>query len=167
MREKGDSKFSQLNVLRILGARHRSLCGPRDSINNDNSCWTRKLGKFYDCMTFSMWYESSKIPSKIRKRDFHKDLLSKFYPLFIVTALSEQKVKGTVLGRTWKITSLSIFLSLILVPLVIYTLEFYILYLLDLQKSWHINLSLMSSLQQKYWRSAPSDRQVKQGHMKS
>lgn len=73
-REKSDSVFFQSNELYILGNRHRSFCDPRDSLNNDNNYWRWKVGKFHHYTTFPTWYESCKIPLKVRK--FHKDFRS-------------------------------------------------------------------------------------------
>ena len=52
-REKWLKIFSP-SVLSFLGTRHWSLCGLRDTLNNDSKYWRQKLRKFYDYTTFPM-----------------------------------------------------------------------------------------------------------------
>lgn len=114
-------RFFQSNALYILGNRHRSFCDPRDSLNNDNNYWRQKVGKFHRYTTFPMWYESCKIPLKVRK--FHKDFRSQIdslsyipFPLWLHWVnwrWREHHLEGHEKSPFY----LFFFLSLILVPL--------------------------------------------------
>lgn len=108
-------------VVYILGTRHMCFYGPRDSVNNDNNFQRQEDGKFYGYMTFPVWYESSKSPSRVRK--FHKDFRSHISsPNCNPLLLWPPWVSWGEGNFTWKTMKnhLSLFLSLILMPLTLF-----------------------------------------------
>lgn len=157
-REKWLKIFSP-SVLSFLGTRHWSLCGLRDTLNNDSKYWRQKLGKFYDYTTFPMWYESSKNPGNVGGFRFYQpNLVSKVSP-FRCNCTEHAESVGISTCKNMKKSPLHHFffglLSCCLSPF--FTLEFYILYHLDLKKPWHLDPSLRGSLQ-KHWESASSGK---------